>query len=256
MSTLAPVAVPPSWSRSSPSSASRSAPTTRAPRPPTPVDPYAVAVPRSQVRAAVRASTASCTGSSSAAASPGVAVAVVDRAGSSRRGYGTTNTAGGRQVDADTVFQLASLSKPIGATVMARARRPRAGRLERSRRGSPPGLPARRPVRHRARDDRGPVRGPVRARPTTPATCSTISGVDRGTILERLRLLPLAPFRAEYGYTNFGIVAAADAVAARRPGTPWGDLSRRLVLPAARHDAHELARLPTSPPTRTMPSCT
>ena len=43
-------------------------------------------------------------------------------------------------------------------------------------------------------------------------------------MLERLRLLPLAPFRASYAYTNFGLTAAAEAVAAAA-GTDWASLS-------------------------------
>jgi CubicO group peptidase (beta-lactamase class C family) len=39
-------------------------------------------------------------------------------------------------------------------------------------------------------------------------------GFDQRQILERLRSLPLAPFRISYAYTNFGFTAAAEAVAA------------------------------------------
>ena len=36
-------------------------------------------------------------------------------------------------------------------------------------------------------------------------------GHDRRYVLERLRQLPLDPFRISYAYTNFGLTAAADA---------------------------------------------
>ena len=41
-------------------------------------------------------------------------------------------------------------------------------------------------------------------------------GYDRRYVLDRLRELPLDPFRISYAYTNFGLTAAAEAVAARR----------------------------------------
>jgi CubicO group peptidase (beta-lactamase class C family) len=53
-------------------------------------------------------------------------------------------------------------------------------------------------------------------------------GYDRATILQRLALEPLAPFRNSYAYTNFGITAAAQAVA-NAVGTPWEELSRQIL---------------------------
>ncbi|MFD2122487.1 serine hydrolase [Streptomyces cirratus] len=38
-------------------------------------------------------------------------------------------------------------------------------------------------------------------------------GYDRTYILDHLRLEPLTPFRASYAYTNFGLTAAAEAIA-------------------------------------------
>ncbi|GLE51810.1 hypothetical protein ATCCBAA256_13870 [Mycobacterium montefiorense] len=49
-------------------------------------------------------------------------------------------------------------------------------------------------------------------------------GYDRRQVLERLKYLPLAPFRSSYAYTNFGLTAAAEAVAAAA-GKSWEDLS-------------------------------
>ncbi|EUA57597.1 beta-lactamase family protein [Mycobacterium intracellulare 1956] len=49
-------------------------------------------------------------------------------------------------------------------------------------------------------------------------------GYDRRQTLERLRYLPLAPFRISYAYTNYGITAGAEAVAAAA-GKSWEDLS-------------------------------
>ena len=51
-------------------------------------------------------------------------------------------------------------------------------------------------------------------------------GYDRRQVLERLRYLPLRPFRITYAYTNFGLTAAAEAVAAAA-GKSWEELSAR-----------------------------
>ena len=55
-------------------------------------------------------------------------------------------------------------------------------------------------------------------------------GYDRRNILQRLRLLPLAPFRTSYAYTNFGVTAAAEAAAAAPAAV--GGPQRRRALPA------------------------
>jgi CubicO group peptidase (beta-lactamase class C family) len=49
-------------------------------------------------------------------------------------------------------------------------------------------------------------------------------GYDRRAVLERLRELPLDSFRDSYAYTNFGLTAAAVAVA-EAAGTDWDTLS-------------------------------
>jgi CubicO group peptidase (beta-lactamase class C family) len=54
-------------------------------------------------------------------------------------------------------------------------------------------------------------------------------GYDRRAVLERLRLLPLAPFRVSYAYTNFGLTAAAEAVATSA-GVPWDQLEDQALF--------------------------
>ena len=54
-------------------------------------------------------------------------------------------------------------------------------------------------------------------------------GYDRRYVLERLRQLPLDPFRISYAYTNFGLTAGAEAVAVGR-GQVVGGPRRRTVL--------------------------
>ena len=53
-------------------------------------------------------------------------------------------------------------------------------------------------------------------------------GYDRQTILERLRYAPLKRFRDNYDYTNFGLTAAAVAVA-EAVGTDWEKLSEEVL---------------------------
>ena len=50
-------------------------------------------------------------------------------------------------------------------------------------------------------------------------------GFDRATILSRLHLLPLDQFRTSYNYANFGTTTAAEAVAAAA-GEDWEDLAQ------------------------------
>ena len=54
-------------------------------------------------------------------------------------------------------------------------------------------------------------------------------GYDRRYVLERLRDQPLDPFRISYAYTNFGLTAAAEAVAVGA-GKSWEDLSDEVLL--------------------------
>ena len=53
-------------------------------------------------------------------------------------------------------------------------------------------------------------------------------GYDRRQVLERLRFAPLHSFRDEYAYTNFGLTAAAEAVAVAA-GTDWATLSETAI---------------------------
>ena len=159
---------------------------------------------------------------------PGMAVAVVHGGKTIyAKGFGVRDTRTGDRVDADTVFQLASLSKPIAATVVAREvgtgaigwDTPVVDRLPWFALSDPAvtrmvtvgdffahrsGLP----------DHAGDVLEDL--------------GYDRRTVLERMRLLPLSPFRTSYAYTNFGVTAAAEAVAAAA-GKSWEDLSDEVL---------------------------
>jgi CubicO group peptidase (beta-lactamase class C family) len=191
-------------------------------------DTYAWSVPRSRVAAAVSEIDHIVARVRRRSRVPGIAVAVVVRGRVVvARGYGTTNARHGRRVDADTAFEVASLAKPIGATVVGRAvdRRqvawtdPIVGRLPAFRLADPY------VTAHVTIEDMYAHRSGL---PDHAGDLLADLGFDRAAVLDRLRYLPLAPFRAQYAYTNFGIVAAADAVAAAE-GTSWDALSRRLL---------------------------
>lgn len=166
---------------------------------------------------------------------PGMAVAVVlENHKVFAEGYGVCNNQESAEVNEDTVFQLASVSKSIGATVVAHE------------------VGAKRV----AWDDRITQYLPwfklsdawVSTQLTLADLYSHRSGLpdhggddleelgyDRAQILERLRYLPLHPFRSTYEYTNFGVTAAAEAVATAA-GVDWATLSEQVLYRPLRMD--------------------
>jgi CubicO group peptidase (beta-lactamase class C family) len=162
---------------------------------------------------------------------PGAAVAVVHGGRTVfAQGYGVRELGKSAPIDASTVFQLASLSKPIAATVAAIqvtkgvvrwddkivqhlpnfmlkdsyvTANARVADFYSHRSGLP----------HAAGDDLEDL------------------GFDRKAIIERLRLLPLDPFRITYNYANFGLTIGAEAVAAAA-GKPWEDLAKQELYAA------------------------
>lgn len=155
---------------------------------------------------------------------PGLAIAVVhDGQIVYAEGFGIRTAGVPAHVDADTVFLLASLSKPVGATVVAT--QVDAGRVAWDS-----------PVRdflpwfdmgdpwvsdHVTIGDLYAHRSGL---PDHAGDDLEDIGFDRRAVLERLALLPKGKFRAGYAYTNFGLTAAAEAVAAA-VGTDWASLS-------------------------------
>ena len=164
---------------------------------------------------------------------PGVAVSVVYRGRTLyARGFGVRRLGESALVDADTVFQLASVSKSIGSTVMA---------------GQMPGSAVNSPI-----DWNTPIQqllpgfGLAYADPTLNArlTLGTLYahrsglhdhagdrledlGCGRTEILQRLRWAKLEPL-GSYFYTNFGLTAAAEGMA-RAMSTDWATLSARTL---------------------------
>lgn len=163
---------------------------------------------------------------------PGVAVSVVHRGRViHQRGYGIRRVGHPEKVDADTVFPLASLSKPLASTVAAAAV---------GGRGGPgkvawddpvvkhdPGFELSDPwvTRHVTIEDLLSHRSGL---PDHAGDLLEDLGYDRTYILRHLRYEPLAPFRATYAYTNMGFTEAAVAVAEAK-GTTWEALSSKLL---------------------------
>lgn len=160
---------------------------------------------------------------------PGVAVAVVYRDEVIyARGFGVREAGRPEPVDTDTVFQLASVSKPIASTIVAAI----VGR----------GLigwndPVRRHIPSFALSD--PY---VTANATVADLLSHRTGLypssgdlledlgyDRGYILSRLDRQPLDAFRSSYNYSNFGYTLGAVAAAAAA-GATWEDLADAVLF--------------------------
>jgi CubicO group peptidase (beta-lactamase class C family) len=159
---------------------------------------------------------------------PGLAVAVV-RDGETvyAKGFGVRKTGTTDAVDADTVFQLASVSKSVSATVVAQ---------QVGLGGIAWNTPVIRHLPWFALNDRWITRhvtlGDMFAHrsglPDHAGDDLEDLGYDRRQVLERLRWLPLHSFRDEYDYTNFGVTAAAEA-AAVAAGTDWANLAEKAV---------------------------
>ncbi|MFF4321470.1 serine hydrolase [Streptomyces sp. NPDC001568] len=154
---------------------------------------------------------------------PGVSVVVVHRDKVVHlQGYGVRRTGEGAAVDPDTVFQLASLSKPISSTVVAGAlTSPDA--WDRPLGPTLPGFALKDPwvSAHVSPADLFSHRSGL---PDHAGDLLEDLGYEQPYILDHLRFEPLTPFRASYAYTNFGLTAAAEAIARDR-GTSWQKLS-------------------------------
>ena len=131
------------------------------------------------------------------------------------KGFGVREAGKPERVDADTVFQLASLSKPIAATVVATRSAPGRQRLGHPDPGAPAGSRCR-PRREQDAHRRRSVRASVGLSDHAGDLLEDL-GYSRREVLARLRYLPLDPFRTSYAYTNFGVAAAEAAAAAGRP---------------------------------------
>lgn len=154
---------------------------------------------------------------------PGMAVAVVrDGRTVYAKGFGVRKVGAPDTVDADTVFQIASLSKPVTATVVARQVRANVVAWDTPVVKHLPWFRLKEPwvTSHVTIGDMLSHRSGL---PDHGGDALEDIGFDRWQVLERLRFLPLAPFRISYAYTNFGFTAAAEAVAVAS-GKDWATL--------------------------------
>jgi len=159
---------------------------------------------------------------------PGLALGIVfDDEVMATEGFGFCTLGKDDEVDADTVFQVASVSKSLAASVMCALVRERAFSWDDPVRTGMPEFTLSDPwvSEHVTFADLFSHRSGL---PEHAGDLLEDLGFDRDTVLERLRLYPLAPFRASYGYTNFGLTAAGVAGAARA-GMAWEDASEALL---------------------------
>lgn len=185
----------------------------------------ATSVPAAQVDAAIAALDGIVETIVERSGVPGMAVAVV-REGETvyAKGFGLRRSDAEDRVDANTVFLLASLSKPLGATVIAS--QVDTGLVEWDTPVvdvlpwfalSDPWVTAHVTI--------GDLYAHRSGLPGHAGDDLEDLGFDRREVLERLALLPLNPFRSTYAYTNFGLTAAAEGVAVAA-GKDWETLSR------------------------------
>lgn len=159
---------------------------------------------------------------------PGMSVAVVHGGKVVyARGFGVKDVNTGAKVDPDTVFQLASLSKPLGSTVVAH-------QVSQGAIGWDTPVVSKLPwfaLSDPAVTQMVTVGDLYSHRSGLPDHAGDLLedlGYDRRYVLERLRTLPLSPFRISYAYTNFGLTAAAEAVATAA-GRPWETLADEVL---------------------------
>ena len=159
---------------------------------------------------------------------PGMAVAVV-RDGKTvyAKGFGVRKIGWSQSIDADTVFQIASLSKSIAASVVAHEVGTGTVNWDTPVVAHLPWFKLMDPwvTQHVTIADMFSHRSGL---PSHAGDDLEDLGYDRRTVLERLRLLPLHSFRDIYAYTNFGLTAAAEAVAAAS-GKDWESLSEDVL---------------------------
>ncbi len=162
---------------------------------------------------------------------PGMAVAVViDGKTVLVKGYGTREVGKKAPVDAQTVFQIASISKSLSATVAA---------MEMSKGAVAWDDPVSRYLPDAKLSDAyvsthatiGDFFAHRSGLPGTAGDDLEDLGFKRDDVIARLRLLPLDAFRTSYHYANFSTTIGAEAVA-RAAGRPWDALAdERLFKP-------------------------
>ena len=163
---------------------------------------------------------------------PGLSIAVVHRDEVVYlAGFGVRRTGGSDKVDADTVFQLASLSKPIAATVVAGLVGDGHVSWDSRIRDIDPGFALHDPYPTAEVTIRDLFSHRTGLSGTVGNDIEEL-GYTQGEILRRLRLAkPGYSFRGGYAYSNFGLTEGAVA-AARVSGKGWEEAAEeRLYKP-------------------------
>ena len=130
-------------------------------------------------------------------------------------------------VDADTVFQLASLSKPLGATVVAHQVGENAIAWDTPIVEKLPWFSLSDPSVTKMVTV-GDMYAHRSGLPELGGDLLEDLGYDRRYILDRLRAYPLHQFRTQYDYSNYGLTTGAEAVAVSA-GTTWEQLSQDVL---------------------------
>lgn len=145
------------------------------------------------------------------------------------KGFGKRSADEPATVDADTVFQIASMSKPVSATVVAAL----VGKKLLSWDAKIVDLDPAFRLRDPYPTSELTVRDLFAHRSGLPGTAGDdleSIGYDRAEILRRLRYVPpSSSFRAGYSYSNFGLTEGAVAAAVTM-GKPWEDLAEDLLF--------------------------
>lgn len=173
---------------------------------------------------------------------PGMAIAVVhDGEMVYAEGFGVRKAGQPEKIDPETVFQIASISKSISATTVAKAVTNTDLSWDTPVVDSLPDFS----LKDTFATENATV-GDYFSHRVGLATGAGDDlediGYDREYILNHLNLQPLMPFRSTYQYSNFGITVAAQAIAAALD-TTWEDLIDELTFEpigmtssSARHD--------------------
>jgi CubicO group peptidase (beta-lactamase class C family) len=169
---------------------------------------------------------------------PGISVGVVfDDQVLYQNGYGVRSTETKEPVQAETVFQIASLSKPVSATIMAGL--VGGGKWNNCGKGK---FAWEDPLVKYAPNvvlsdpwvtDHVTFKDLFAHRSGLPGALAgnDLESIeyDRDTILRRLRYVPIEGFRNKYSYSNFGMTLAGD-VAAKAAGSNWEDVSEQVLF--------------------------
>ena len=157
---------------------------------------------------------------------PGMAVAVVHNGTIAfEKGYGVRRIGHPEPIDTDTVFQLASVSKSVGATVIASEVSKGAVSWDTPVRAHLPSLALSDPyvAKHVTIADMYSHRSGL----TEHAGDLLVElGASVAQMIQKTGLEPLHPFRTAMRYTNTGMAEAAYSVA-NAAGTSWAALSQR-----------------------------